>query len=879
MDSFTIDSLNTALAGKYVVEREIGAGGMAIVFLAQDARHQRRVALKVLRSELAAVIGAERFLAEIQTTAALQHPAILPLFDSGEAAGQLYYVMPYVEGESLRARLDRERQLPIADAVRIAREVGDALAYAHDRGVIHRDIKPENILLQSGHPMLADFGIALAVQQAGGNRLTATGLSLGTPQYMSPEQAGGERVVDGRTDQYALGAVLYEMLVGAPPFVATSTQALIAKLMTEDPAPVVDQRKNVPEAIAAAVHQSLEKLPADRFATTQDFLRALEAESATRSVVGSASSRKLRNRRSIPTAAALLIAGAAIGTGIGATVFSKHDTVAAAATPIRFTIDTDSGQRFTTNCCGNMFAISRDGKRVAYQVIDPDEVTRLHVREMDGLDSRKLMDTERSVALSFSPDGGELAYATGRTLRVVNVASGQVRTVANLPTRGFIGGTAWTTDGRILFSVSHRMQVVPAGGGPITTLLTLDSAQREQLGGPHFVVTRSGGAILYAVLVEGAEPDIRITWLPSLKSKRVATGVAPVYVPSSGDLVAVRSDGSVEAHPFDPEKGDTLGPARRIADGVTLRSPVLLHAEFTAADNGTMVLAAHSRDPARSNGELAFRRDGKDETHPLPFHVTRIISAAYSRDGRRILGVALDAEAHARRAFVYDPVHRTAQVLSDWPTAVGVDWVGNDSVMAVLSNGDVQISAVDGGSAHRIGHLPLTGTTGISVNGPWLVFDGAKGETMDIGIVHRDSMDHPRTLIGTPAVERYPWLSRDGKLIAYSVTEAGRTFLQVTTFPVPGEHITVSPQSGFAPVWAEDGRLYYLKGSLQVVAVTLQRTPKLALGSQKTVTTSAAPLLAWDVRPDGKEFVFASAGGTLETPRLVVTLNAFSRNR
>jgi serine/threonine-protein kinase len=205
MDALAIPAaLSAELVGRYVVEREVGSGGMASVYLAHDVRHDRRVALKVLRAELAAVIGAERFLAEIRTTAKLQHPGILPLFDSGVASGQLFYVMPFVEGESLRHRLDRERQLPVADAVRIATEVGDALAYAHEQGVIHRDIKPENILLQSGRPVVADFGIALAVQEAGGNRLTQTGLSLGTPQYMSPEQAAGERGVDGRADQYVI---------------------------------------------------------------------------------------------------------------------------------------------------------------------------------------------------------------------------------------------------------------------------------------------------------------------------------------------------------------------------------------------------------------------------------------------------------------------------------------------------------------------------------------------------------------------------------------------------------------------------------------------------------------------------------------------------
>ncbi len=228
-------SLATALADRYRLERELGAGGMATVYLAEDVRHGRKVAVKVLHPELSAVLGPERFLKEITLTASLQHPHILPLFDSGSAAAQLYYVMPFVEGETLRARLERERQLPVADAVRIASEVADALAYAHARGVVHRDIKPENILLQNGHALVADFGIALAVEQAGGKRMTQTGISLGTPQYMAPEQAIGERNVDHRADIYALGVVTYEMLAGEPPFVGPTAQAVVAKVITETP--------------------------------------------------------------------------------------------------------------------------------------------------------------------------------------------------------------------------------------------------------------------------------------------------------------------------------------------------------------------------------------------------------------------------------------------------------------------------------------------------------------------------------------------------------------------------------------------------------------------------------------------------------------------
>jgi serine/threonine-protein kinase len=218
------DRLTAALASRYAIERELGAGGMATVYLAEDLKHDRKVAIKVLKPELAAVLGAERFVQEIKTTANLQHPHILPLFDSGEASGFLYYVMPYIEGETLRDRLNRETQLGIEESVKITTEVADALDYAHRQNVIHRDIKPENILLHDGRPMVADFGIALAVSAAAGGRMTETGLSLGTPHYMSPEQATAEKDLTNRSDIYSLGAVLYEMLTGSPPHVGSSAQ-------------------------------------------------------------------------------------------------------------------------------------------------------------------------------------------------------------------------------------------------------------------------------------------------------------------------------------------------------------------------------------------------------------------------------------------------------------------------------------------------------------------------------------------------------------------------------------------------------------------------------------------------------------------------------
>ena len=265
------DQLGAALPDRYRLERELGHGGMATVFLAEDLKHHRRVAIKVLQPELTAILGPERFLREIEIGARLQHPHILTLLDSGEAGGLLYYVMPYVGGESLREHLDRERQLSVEEALRLTREVADALDYAHRQGVVHRDIKPENILLQAGHAVVADFGIARAVRAAGGTKLTETGTALGTPAYMSPEQVIGSAELDGRSDVYSLGCVLYEMLAGTPPFAGATGETLAHQHLSVEPPPVTSARPAVPEATARALTKALAKTPADRFSTASQF--------------------------------------------------------------------------------------------------------------------------------------------------------------------------------------------------------------------------------------------------------------------------------------------------------------------------------------------------------------------------------------------------------------------------------------------------------------------------------------------------------------------------------------------------------------------------------------------------------------------------------
>jgi serine/threonine-protein kinase len=271
-----VAQVTKALVGRYKIERVIGEGGMATVYLAEDQKHKRKVAVKVMRPELAATLGADRFLREVQIAAQLSHPHILPMHDSGEADGILFYVMPFVDGETLRDRLAREGALPPDEALRYAREVAEALAYAHKRGIIHRDIKPANILLGEGHALVADFGIARAVDEGGGESLTKTGLAIGTPQYMAPEQATGERDVDGRADVYATGAVLYEMLSGEPPFNGPNARSILTKSLTERPKPITQVRAGLSPVLDPVVQRALAKAPEDRFASALEFVAALD---------------------------------------------------------------------------------------------------------------------------------------------------------------------------------------------------------------------------------------------------------------------------------------------------------------------------------------------------------------------------------------------------------------------------------------------------------------------------------------------------------------------------------------------------------------------------------------------------------------------------
>ena len=445
--------LATALADRYRLERELGQGGMATVYLAQDLKHDRRVAIKVLRPELAAVIGAERFLSEIKTTANLQHPHILALHDSGEADSFLFYVMPYVEGESLRDRLAREKQLPIPDAVRIATEVAGALDYAHRHGIIHRDIKPENILLHDGRALVADFGIALAATSAG-HRMTETGMSLGTPHYMSPEQAMGDRELTPRSDVYALGALTYEMLLGEPPFTGPTAQSIVAKVLSEKPVPLIARRERIPQAVEDAVLTALEKLPADRFATAAQFAEALVKDPTTQG-------RKVAGGLRSPRAAARPWLGdwrsiAALAVAAGALIVSAVLVrLGGAGTPDRVVF---SQRTFETQAIFNA-RFAPDGQTIVYSAALEGNQAQLYVIRPD-FPAASPLGPPNTHLLAISSKG-DLAVLTGARFVRHRLFTG---TLAQMP----LGGGAprelladvreadWSPDGSTL-AIIHEV--------------------------------------------------------------------------------------------------------------------------------------------------------------------------------------------------------------------------------------------------------------------------------------------------------------------------------------------------------------------------------------------------------------------------------------
>ena len=623
-----VTRLNAALEGRYTIERELGEGGMATVYLADDLKHQRKVAVKVLKPELAAVVGAERFLAEIKTTANLTHPHILPLFDSGEADNFLFYVMPHIEGESLRERIDREKQLGVDDAVAITQKVAGALDYAHEHGVVHRDIKPGNILLsEQGEPLVADFGIALAVAQAGAGRITETGLSLGTPHYMSPEQATGDRDVDPRSDVYALGCVLYEMLAGQPPFSASTAQAVLVKILTADAPSITSERRTVPPNVGHALAQALEKLPADRFTSAAEFGAALADPSFTYEV---------RARTSVGTPTPEAVAPSPQVTGIDRRAFAAV-TVAALAlaawgwlrptptlvpgVPIRSEV---TGLDLTAGGRGARFAISPDDRWIVSVHAEDDLGQSLYIRSAEDPEWRPLPNTEGALFPTFSPDGQWVAFQVGGTISKVPITGGVALPVASgeFPHWGVGDVIVYQQDGAI-----HR---VAASGGEPEVLFDSDTVQ---VGWPHLLP--SGRAVVFSTQTGGDALAGRIMVFEIETGdlrELVPSGNHPRYVPT-GHLLYGHGDGALMGMAFDLETHQATGsPVTLLPD---LRVGDAGASGFAVSEAGTLLYATGGGAGGRAR-RLLVEMDLEGVETLLPLGPTLFGNPRYSPDGSQI---------------------------------------------------------------------------------------------------------------------------------------------------------------------------------------------------------------------------------------------------
>ncbi|MBI4542172.1 MAG: serine/threonine-protein kinase [Gemmatimonadetes bacterium] len=872
--------LRAALADRYVLERELGAGGMATVYLAHDVRHDRKVALKVLRPELAAILGGARFLKEIRTTANLQHPHILPLHDSGEAEGIVYYVMPYVEGESLRERLVREKQLPVEDAVRIAREVASALDYAHRHQVVHRDIKPENILLHDGQALVADFGIALAVSTAGGGtRMTETGMSLGTPHYMSPEQAMGEREVTAKSDVYALGCVLYEMLVGEPPFTGPTAQAIIARVVTEEPRSLTIQRKTIPLHVEAAVHTALAKLPADRFQSAAQFAEALAGQGgAPPATLAAAAARPVAPRGAGAPLRWLPWGVAAAGLAAAAAGWLRKPEQNLPL-PARFYYQPDSLHQVVSVCCGPAVAISPDGRSIAYEGAG-SEGQFVFIRDRDQLQGRLLAGTLRARNLFFSPDGQWVGFASSGSLRKVPVTGGSPVTVTELPVRAH--GAAWTGDNTIVVGLpdSSGLFRVSADGGQLQRLTRADTTSGETAHVlPHYVP--DADVILYAALgrdASAAGARVAALHLRTGRSRIVSLGSHPHVAGSH--LVTLRDGGILMAQPFDPSSGDTTGPAVRIADAVVSR--LLGLGEFAVSGEGTLVQAA------RSGGSAVLtmvQASGAERRLPTTFssdQVAHFDNPRLSPDGRRLVVAGYHDRESRHIGYLVDVERGASLRLTFDADTEFLEWAPDgETVVFVRDRTAIAARRADRSGEERIVHRLAAGRVAgrITVSRDHVAFarTGVQG-SVDLWSVALSGGDSAVPYLATPFNELAPALSPDGRWLAWVSDETGRPEVYVSGFPTVGARIGVSVEGGSEPQWGRDRRTLYfraLNGDL-MVARLLTGAGALAVESRRTLFRSSNERSAdgaeYDVAAGGDRFLMVGLQGV--GGGLIVVLNA-----
>jgi serine/threonine-protein kinase len=876
--SDALERLRATLADRYRLERELGQGGMATVYLAHDLKHDRKVAIKVLRPELAAVIGAERFLSEIKTTANLQHPHILPLFDSGVADSFLFYVMPFIEGESLRDRLTREKQLPIADAVRIATEVASALDYAHRHNVIHRDIKPENILLHDGRALVADFGIALAASKAGGTRMTETGMSLGTPMYMSPEQAMGEREITARSDIYALGALTYEMLLGEPPFTGPTAQAIVAKVMTEKPASLIARRDRVPPAVEEAVLTALEKLPADRFGSAAEFAAALVNPMSMTVRPG------LRPAATVGPRGWIVAAGMALVALIAGLVIGgrRSDPGSVDRTDVVHATLALGDSAAIPTISNIRLAISPTGHQVVFVGPDRADAT-LWVRDFAQPDAHPLPDTKGAFAPFFSPDGASIGFftsASGHTvLRLIPVSGGVARTVVEDSIAAF-GGGAWGDDGNIYFTNSSRgLSRVAASGGAVTRISMVDS-NKSNIREHDFPDVLPGSRHALVMLWKGSIGanhigviDLATGAVTDLTAGSFARYVAP------GFLAIGTGDGRLLAARFDPHSGKLLGsPAPVLLDvqGESSNGTV----QFAVSRTGTIVYQHGSGGQATLVWvDRSGRQTPVDTTLKGSFQ-----SVALSPDGT---GIAMDrSESGETQIWVKQLKTGTFTRLSfDVTGADRPVWTPDGRKVAFLATRDERRTAwirrADGSDSLQAASPGDTRLDEIVFDplGRYTVLrsQGAGLGTRHLLVVRNGVDTVPRVLLQSESDNFAPALSPDGQWLAYVSNESGVPEVYVRPFPtVDSARFAISVGGGMEPLWRRDGKELFFRNARDgvfAVPVTTGRhfdhgTPQLLF-----VGTGMAHqefYRGYDVHPDGKRFLMLHAAGGLATDLQVI---------
>jgi eukaryotic-like serine/threonine-protein kinase len=920
MAEFT-ERLSATLADRYRIDRRIGQGGMATVYLAEDLKHGRKVALKVLRPELAAVLGAERFLQEIKTTAQLQHPHILPLYDSGSTTGQgpgtefLYYVMPYIPGETLREKLDRDVQLGIDEAVRIATEVADALQCAHEQGVVHRDIKPENILLHNGRAMVADFGIALAVSAAAGGRMTETGLSLGTPHYMSPEQATADKNVSSRSDIYSLGSVLYEMLTGEPPHTGSSAQAIIMKIVTHEVRPVGELRKAVPPHVASAVAKALEKLPADRFDSAKAFADALNNPGFTTSNAKPAAfgGVSAQNRRFVVPGLITLVAVTAV---LGAwgwlrarrtnSVSRYPTTLGAAGSPdgIAFRIET---------------ALSPDGASLVFRqpLTGPGQ---LYIKRRDEVLARPLAGTEGGSGPFFSPDGAWIGFFASGQMRKVPSTGGASLKLAESVDPTYNHG-AWLTDGSIVYYdlQTHTLRRLRPGE---TTWQVI--ASPAKLDGRYpwlpMPLPNARGILFTAHLTNCVGPsscrpsrvyvyDARRDTIRALFDDAVGAW----YVPT-GHLLYLTSAGTLMAVPWNNSTLAATGKAVQILDGIQAPG-------FVISDEGTAVYLLGQpefRPGPTPNAELVWvDRRGGVELVDSSWQVNT--GGTYSGADLAVdWGLALSPEGRRIALTLLTDLGTDIWIkqLPGGPVSRLTLYAGTDRAPAWASDGRAITFVSDRptppDATPRAGQLGLwqqpadgTGeprllwgkdapTDGFSSpDGRWLVLGAAGSESKAGGdiLAAQPGVDSAaRRIVATGYDEEGSALSPDSHWLAYVSNEQGKDEVFVRPFPdVNGGRWQLSSGGGSAPVWAHNGHeLFYASGNNMYV-VQLHpgppfpaEPPRVLFAIPDRVRTGSRARGTFAITPDDQRFLMVrdhSWKDMAGTPTMVVVEHFFEELR